>query len=246
MKIKLISIGETAGMLGVSINTLRRWDASKKFPALRKGGKRFYRLDTIKNHLENEFVENSDLVELAQKWASSEIGKEPLDLFYCPNSAIFKTKLIKMQNKLGSIPNIQPIFSLLTSIAGEIGNNSFDHNLGKWADIPGIFFGYDENKRLIVLADRGQGILKTLKRVREYLSSDEKALEVAFTEVVSGRSPEARGNGLKFVREVVKDNKLLLEFQTGRAKLEMKKGSNALNIQSVKNLIHGCFAIIRF
>ncbi|MCK5080869.1 MAG: MerR family DNA-binding transcriptional regulator [Candidatus Moranbacteria bacterium] len=241
-----MSIGRAAKILGVSIGTLRRWDDNQKLPAIRKSGKRFYRLSTIKKHLESEFVENSDLVELAWEWVSSEKGKEPFSLFYCSNSAVFKTKLVKMQNKLGSISSLRPIFPLITSIAGEIGNNSFDHNLGKWADIPGIFFGYDEVKKLVVLADRGQGVLETLKRVRKKLSSDEEALEVAFTEIVSGRSPEARGNGLKFVREVVAINKLFLEFQTGKAKLEMKEGKDALNIQSSETSIQGCFTVIKF
>ncbi len=85
------------------------------------------------------------------------------------------------------------LFSLLVSVAGEIGNNSFDHNLGLWPDTPGVFFGYDLNKKQIVLADRGVGVLKTLKRVRPGLARDADALEVAFTEVISGRAPERQG-----------------------------------------------------
>jgi len=33
------------------------------------------------------------------------------------------------------------------------------------------------------------------------LSTDEEAVRTAFTKVVSGRAPESRGNGLKFVRK---------------------------------------------
>ena len=47
------------------------------------------------------------------------------------------------------------------AVAGEIGNNSFDHNLGNWADMIGIFFYYDEKTHTIILADRGQGVLVT-------------------------------------------------------------------------------------
>jgi hypothetical protein len=63
----------------------------------------------------------------------------------------------------------KPLFSLLTSVAGEIGNNSYDHNLGQWPDIPGIFFAYDLNKKQIALADRGVGILETLRKVKPEL-----------------------------------------------------------------------------
>ena len=40
----LITIGEAASRLGVSLNTLRRWDESGKLPATRKspGGDRYY------------------------------------------------------------------------------------------------------------------------------------------------------------------------------------------------------------
>jgi len=52
--------------------------------------------------------------------------------------------------------------------------------------------------RKVVLADRGQGVLTTLKRVRRELTNSSEAIRVAFTETISGRYPETRGNGLKF------------------------------------------------
>ena len=57
--------------------------------------------------------------------------------------------------------------------------------------------------RKIVLADRGQGILTTLKRVRPELINSSEAMRLAFTETISGRYPETRGNGLKFVRSII-------------------------------------------
>ena len=36
-------------------------------------------------------------------------------------------------------PGFEMLFSVIIAITGEIGNNSFDHNLGKWPDTPGIF-----------------------------------------------------------------------------------------------------------
>ncbi len=106
----------------------------------------------------------------------------------------------------------KPLFSLLTSVSGEIGNNSYDHNLGQWPDMSGIFFGYDLNKKQIVLADRGLGILQTLKRVRVELKDHESALKVAFTEIISGRKPEARGNGLKYVKNVISKNPIFISI----------------------------------
>ena len=138
------------------------------------------------------------------------------------------------------------LLSLVVSIAGEIGNNSFDHNLGQWPDTPGIFFGYDLNKRQIVLADRGLGILETLKRVKPELKDHEQALLTAFTEMISGRAPENRGNGLKYVRKVVSENPIDLLFQSGDAALKMEGKNQELRITKGEESFHGCLALITF
>lgn len=246
MDIKLISIGETAKKMDVSMDTLRRWDKTGRFPAIKRSGKRFYRLSDIEKYLAGLAIEEADLFGLAKKWASGSSASEPDSLFYCQNSAVFQSRLIKLEKNLGTVLGLENIFPLLAAIAGEIGNNSFDHNLGSWPDITGIFFGYDISRREIVLADRGQGILKTLKRVRKNLSSDADALQVAFTEILSGRAPEARGNGLKFVKNIVTQNDFNLLFQTGQAELHLKKGDASLNIQRADSSIQGCMALIRF
>ena len=136
--------------------------------------------------------------------------------------------------------------SLLSAVAGEIGNNSFDHNLGNWPDIPGIFFSYDMRTRMIVLADRGQGILTTLKRVKPELNAHDEALRVAFTETLSGRRPEARGNGLKFVRSIIVEHPFTLNFQTGNALLDLGRGDDDIVIKHAQEFIRGCFATIGF
>jgi excisionase family DNA binding protein len=147
---KLISIGEAASILGVSIDTLRRWDRNGKLKSLKleKGHRRYYR-SQLELYLSNLFS-------LAKDWVMR--GTETSARFYCTNSAMFQNKLTKMQDLLAGVKELSNIFSLVTAVAGEIGNNSFDHNLGNWPDIPGIFFGYDIHKRVVVLADRGQGI----------------------------------------------------------------------------------------
>ena len=237
----LIPIGQAAEMLDISIDTLRRWSESGRFPSVRKTptGNRYFSKKAIEIYLNN-------LLTLATEWISS--GGELPSHFYCPNSAVFQTRLQRMQDELIKIlnPEIQKIVPLVVAVAGEIGNNSFDHNLGNWPDIPGIFFGYDLNKRQIVLADRGQGILKTLKQVRPSLIDDKKALEVAFTEIITGRAPEERGNGLKFVKAVVIKSLIGLSFQSGSAQLKLERDNEDMHIEDAQKYYRGCIAFITF
>ena len=237
----LISIGEAAEMLGISVDTLRRWDESGRLPSMRETPTsiRRYSQKAIETYV-------NDLLRLATDWISS--GTEVPSKYLCENSAVFQARLQKMQNELAVTKNeeIEKIFPLVVAVAGEIGNNSFDHNLGQWPDVAGIFFGYDINKRQIVLADRGQGILQTLKRARPNLIDDREALKVAFTEIVSGRAPEERGNGLKFVRNVVTKNLIGLSFQSGNAQLELKRDSSDLNLKLSQNYYRGCIALITY
>lgn len=95
--------------------------------------------------------------------------------------------------------------SLLAAVLGELGNNSFDHNLGQWRDVPGCWFARSAaaNGTTFCIADRGVGILATLSRADPTLATPEEAIEAAFARVLSGRTPERRGNGLKFVRSVI-------------------------------------------
>lgn len=190
----------------------------------------------FKKDLENIDI---DLFEFAKNWVLFK-RKFPEE-FYCQNSSTFQARVSKMETLIS-----QKLSPLLTSIVGEIGNNSFDHNLGQWLDVPGIFFGYDLNKRQIVLADRGVGILKTLKRVKPELRNHKEALWTAFTEVISGRKPEARGNGLKYVRKIISKYPISLIFQTGNAKLTLKGGSQDIDIENASNNIKGCMALITY
>lgn len=233
----LLTITQAAQVLGVSVDTLRRWDKSGKLAAIRKEGgtHRYYTrrdLDLLA----------SDLLKLASHWAFS--GGELSPDFYCSNSAVFQARLIKLQDTLQNSGKAGDYFPLIVAITGEIGNNSFDHNLGNWPDVPGIFFGYDVNKGSIVLADRGLGVLETLRRVRPQLKSHQEALQVAFTETVSARAPEQRGNGLKFVRQVIADNPIDLFFQSGDAELRLSGNESNLQITRSGITIRGCLAKI--
>lgn len=107
-----------------------------------------------------------DLEKLGYDWVT--VNADSIDtasVYYCQNRDIFQTKLDKMMNDLLKIKSIdEEGVYLVSAMAGEIGNNSFDHNLGKWPDTTGVFFGYETagGKLKIVLADRGQGVLRSL------------------------------------------------------------------------------------
>jgi len=186
----------------------------------------------------------SELFKSAKDWILS--GKKFSEQFYCQNSGIFQGRLVKMESLMLKDRSARPIFSLLTSITGEIGNNSFDHNLGQWPDAPGIFFGYNLARKQIVLADKGIGILKTLKRVKPELKNHQEALQTAFTEIISGRKPEARGNGLKYVRSVIAKNPINLSLQSGDAKLTLHGRSDKIFIETAQDNIRGVLAIITY
>lgn len=238
MSEELISIGNAARLLGVSIDTLRRWDEGGKLKAARTtGGHRVYRQHDIEIFL-------SDLWTIASEWVSASEPPELPSSLYCQTSSVFQARLGKMQAVLKD-SHVADYFSLFVAISGEIGDNSFAHNLGNWPDISGVLFAFDIHKKQIILADRGQGVLKTLKRVRPELATHEEALRVAFTEIVSGREPETRGNGLKFVRKVIQDYPIDLLFQTGDALLELKGKQGDLKITK-RQQIQGCLALINF
>ena len=233
----LLSIGETAEIMNISIDTLRRLDKSGKLSSFRSTGRhRLYSQTQIKFYSNN-------LVILARDWALNE--KTFPKKFYSPDSAVFQARLGSMQNNLNEKKELKNP-SLVGLVAGEIGINSYDHNIGNWPDLPGIFFGYDLDEGVIVLADRGQGILTTLKRAKPELNNDKEALRVAFSEVISGRAPESRGNGLKLVREVIGKNPMGLIFQSGNAVLTLIKDTSELKIDLSPDNAMGCIALITF
>lgn len=188
----------------------------------------------------------NDMTKLATDWSQAKTGSTPnIDSsYYCETRDVFQARLDSMR-QLFIQKNVSPedLVYLLAALAGEIGNNSFDHNGGHWPDVSGIFFGYDMVSKTVVLADRGQGVLKTLQQVRPELPDDVQALEVAFKEKLSGRAPENRGNGLKFVRQTVHDQKLHLSFYSGAARAEL---NDAIIIESSQSTLQGCLAILTF
>ncbi|MDO8183501.1 MAG: helix-turn-helix domain-containing protein [bacterium] len=239
MEKKLLTITQAAELLGVSLDTLRRWDKSGKLVAIKKvgGTHRYYREKDLE-------IFASDLVKFATDWIEN--GVEFPGTFYCATSSIFNARLTKMEYALIQKPGFEKLYSLITLITGEIGDNSFAHNLGKWPDTAGIFFGYDLEKRIVMLADRGLGILETLRQVRPELPNHVTAVEVAFTEFISGRAPEKRGNGLKLVREVVIDQPFDLFYASGDAEVRMKGSNKVFRVTRGERSVRGCLAKIEF
>ncbi|MDP3792680.1 MAG: helix-turn-helix domain-containing protein [bacterium] len=239
MEEKLLTITQAAELLGISVDTLRRWDKSGKLVAIKKDGgtHRYYREKDLE-------IFASDLTKFASDWIQD--GIEFPGTFYCPTSSIFNARLSKMESALMQKPGFEKLYSLITLVTGEIGDNSFAHNLGKWPDTLGIFFGYNLDKGIIVLADRGLGILETLRQVRPELPSHVAAVEVAFTEFISGRAPEKRGNGLKTVREIIMEQLIDLFFISGDAEVRMQGSDKVFRVTRDQRIVRGCLAKIEF
>lgn len=124
---------------------------------------------------------------------------------YCQTRDVFEGRLARLLAYAGSVGLPEADAALLTAVAGEIGNNSFDHNVGHWQDQPGCYFAFafDAPRLLVWIADRGRGVLASLQNVVPDLTDHQQALVIAYERTVSGRHPERRGNGLKFVRSVI-------------------------------------------
>jgi len=241
---KEIRIGKAAKILGVTVQTLRNWDKAGKLRSKRSpGGQRYYDLIDLQRF-------QLDLEVLGWAWAASEQVPEIPKQYYCERQDRFTSRLEKMSVELLRVlgNGSRDLISLLTLATGEIGDNSFAHNIGTWPDVTGIFYAYDVDKRYIVMADRGRGVRATLSRVRPGISSDAEALRVAFTEVISGRDPEKRGNGLKVVRSIAQSNAIGLVFRSGigMANIPKKPGDMDMDITMTDKNVRGVYAVIKF
>jgi len=134
---------------------------------------------------------------------------------------------------------------LEAAVIGEIGNNTFDHNFGFSNNYPGgVYCNVSYEQKYTVLADYGRGIRQSLLPVLPSIGSDLEAIEIAFTKRISGRSPEQRGNGLKFVSETIQQNNWSLYFQSGLGCCIID-GSGIRFLEKTVSLT-GCLVIIDF
>ena len=113
---------------------------------------------------------NEDIEKMAKEWILAEVTVETPKKYYCESQDIFQARLDAMVNNLSDDKKIpENDIYVISAIAGEIGNNSFDHNIGNWPDIRGILFAYqvvDGGELDIVLTDRGRGVTETLKKIK--------------------------------------------------------------------------------
>jgi len=140
-------------------------------------------------------------LERASQWMNARTLTESPGTFVSETRDVLAARLPHLKSfvKKGLSEKLLP---LVISTSGEIGNNSFDHNLGQWRDVPGCWFESQVTGGClwICIGDRGQGVFQSLARVHPELKDEQTALEAAFEKIISGRAPEKRGNGLKFVR----------------------------------------------
>lgn len=69
-------------------------------------------------------------------------------------------------------------------------------------------------------------------------------MKVAFTQQLSGRAPEQRGNGLKFVLESIVEKKWSMYYQSGIGCCIVDKGNVIFTTGNLK--VVGCLAILAF
>ena len=132
---------------------------------------------------------------------------------------------------------------LFGAVIGEIGANTFDHNFSFKNDVPkGVFCDFDSSDGCVYICDFGAGLKKTLSRVISLIADDEEAIKTAFTKPISGRAPEMRGNGLKFVISSIVENKWNLYFQSGDA--VCKADGTGFEFGKSSFTHDGCFCII--
>lgn len=189
-------------------------------------------------------IKISQKIQTTFNWGKIGDQKSIAKKIYCPTRDVFQARIEKLPTILkDNFQNEQLVF-LLVAVIGEIGNNAFDHNLGNWLDAPGVYLDLDLPSRLVAIADRGQGVLRTIQRVKPEIKNHDEAIKVAFTEMISGRFPERRGNGLKFVRTVIQKNTWELNFYSGDS-LGVVDGGG-LKIKTISEKISGVVAIIKF
>lgn len=206
-----------------------------------KGSALFGLISTL---MKPRIVQNhQDIVSEGLLWITKSPAPDVSKDIYCQTRDIFQSRLETFTSHLEK--DLRNDAYLIAAVSGEIGNNSFDHNLGNWPDISGIFFAHDQGKKAIVLADRGRGILATIRNVKPDVANDYQALKIAFTKIISGRAGEKRGNGLKFVAQVIREKKWNLHFESGKAHLEIDN-TGKMSIYTQKRNIKGCFAVLKY
>ena len=171
-------------------------------------------------------------VESVIHYVKSGLITDQVNFFYCETRDQSNTRISKWVRYFQSQKISLQDSIILGAILGELTNNSFDHNLGHWDKTPGCVVGFqiDQEKKILQLAigDRGQGIISSLQNAVGEKFSPKDVLFKAFNERISGRAPEKRGNGLKFVlKHINEKNNYLLCLTQGQ---QINCGNSKINI----------------
>lgn len=241
---------EMAQELSLSVGNIRRELLSLTkiglFTTARQGRLIYYKVNVNSPYWEligkTMVQKTTDIIKDGLKWVTESDPSALSNTVFCETRDVFNVRLEKFVKDL-ELALGQEAY-LLGGVVGEIGNNSYDHNLGNWPNVLGIYFAHDVQKRTVVLADRGLGILATIKNVRPNTQNESQALKTAFTEIISGRLDLKRGNGLKFVKKTIVDKNWKLEFYSGNAKLTITGGKIIIKISEMN--VYGCLAVILY
>ena len=183
----------------------------------------------------------------ALAWIQSTQPTEPPSDVYCQTRDVVQARVESVRLTLLDNGWDEATAALIVAVLGELTSNAFDHNIGQWPDVPGCWFEMTigENSISVTVADRGQGVRSSLERVRPGID-DHTAMRIAFTEHVTGRAPEKRGNGLKLVREVILEYPINLFFTSGDAEIRMQGSDKVFHVMRGQSILRGCFAKIEF
>ncbi len=192
------------------------------------------------------YMNEENIEKLAHEWITAPADKIDIESeYFCQTRDVFEARNNRTPETLIKGGIDKSLAYIIYAMSGELGNNSFDHNLGNWPDIPGAFFAfdYDGKNGCLIIADRGIGVLNSLRKALPNLKDDKEALEIAFTKKISSRVLENRGNGLKFIKSNVLEKNLFLQFISGKAQVSL---NHEMKLSETENPIKGCLAILKF
>ena len=126
-------------------------------------------------------------------------------------------------------------------------NKVYDHGflcLGYSSDLPkGLYCNFMFKDKYAAMLDFGRGLRSSLSRTVPCIKDDLEAIQIAFTKQISGRAPEQRGNGLKFVLTSLVSNNWEMYYQSGNAVCTVDGSGYSIEESCFNH--SGCFCILR-